>query len=490
MKLTRMPLAIQIWGVFAALTLLVFALLAVMLPVMLKDFFTEQLYRILIDSQAQFHVAEKQAVKPSLSQATREGSRQLPSVGQVPVIIAPEEIRIRMTDHIQVNPDALPQPEKGPLIQHFVLRSNGDAVGELPTVDQPYVSVIRNNALSQEQAVKTYTLRTDKQSLFYVIRKEPSKGQTNYIVSYAWSTYRNALVKALFVRLMWLMVILIVVSWVPCMVLARYLTRPLVQMERHVERLAERDWHEPLATNRRDEIGRLAMAIESMRQRLVRQDKALQYYLQNMSHELKTPIMVIRSYGQSILDGILPEGTLRGSLQVMDQEAERLEGCIRDLLQLNKWNYIATREQCKAPFALRPLVDAVWERLRHRRPDVRWEMDLPDTSWICGDQEQWRVVIENLLDNQLRYARNVISIRAVTEGPGEVTALCIANDGPAMEEDLLREVFEPFRTGPNGQYGLGLAIVRQIAANHRMSVRAANEAAGVAFYLERIRKSG
>ncbi|MCG6197942.1 sensor histidine kinase, partial [Anoxybacillus sp. LAT_38] len=74
-----------------------------------------------------------------------------------------------------------------------------------------------------------------------------------------------------------------------------------------------------------DEIGRLARSIERMRERLVRQDEAQQAFLQDVSHELKTPVMVIRSYAQSILDGIYPRGDLQGSVQVIDSEAERLE---------------------------------------------------------------------------------------------------------------------------------------------------------------------
>jgi len=50
-----------------------------------------------------------------------------------------------------------------------------------------------------------------------------------------------------------------------------------------------------------------------MRQRLVKQDKAQQSFLQNISHELKTPVMVIRSYAQSMLDGIYPDTELKKS---------------------------------------------------------------------------------------------------------------------------------------------------------------------------------
>ncbi|MDF2652859.1 MAG: histidine kinase, partial [Paenibacillus sp.] len=252
-----------------------------------------------------------------------------------------------------------------------------------------------------------------------------------------------------------------------------------------------RDWHEPLETGRTDEIGRLARAIESMRQRLVRQDKAQQFFLQNISHELKTPVMVIRSYVQSIRDNIFPKGTLEGSLDIISKESERLERRIRDLLLLNKLNYLAAHEKPSVLFSVKPIMEDAIERLRYRRADVTWELNMADAAQLHGDQEQWAVAIENLLDNQLRYAESTIHITVdsslenvdlKTESPMPV--IRISNDGPPLDQALADSLFEPFRVGAHGEFGLGLAIVRQIAVNHGMTVRAANEADAVAFYLE------
>lgn len=105
---------------------------------------------------------------------------------------------------------------------------------------------------------------------------------------------------------MLVMLAVFILSWIPSLWLSRYLTRPLVEMETNIARLAEREWHRPFVLDRKDEIGKLARSFENMRIRLVKQDEAQQSFLQNISHELKTPVMVIRSYAQSILDGIYP----------------------------------------------------------------------------------------------------------------------------------------------------------------------------------------
>ncbi|MGF7031695.1 two-component system sensor histidine kinase CssS [Paenibacillus mucilaginosus] len=534
MSVKHWPLSVKLWGVFAALTLFIFGLLALLLPWMLKGFFTDQLYDLLVDSQTNVQLlqrpptgtegAGRQLTAPQVAPKASEtvphpGSKAIPSQNGSPAAEAypgpapdaSREMRIRILPDTGGVQDVVIEPgqailrvqrelkdelEPGmPRIQHFMIR--GDSA-ELPAripIAAPFVEAIEKDAQTQERPLEKYTRNINDQTLFYVIRKEQAGGSASYLVSYTTGSYRNDLVMAMFVRLMLLMVGLIVFSWLPCLVLARYLTRPLVQMERHVGRLAERDWHEPLETARRDEIGRLAQAIESMRQRLVRQDQAQQFFLQNISHELKTPVMVIRSYVQSIQDGIFPRGSLQGSLSVILKESERLERKVLDLLLLNKLNYMSSREKETQAFPLAPVVDDTVQRLRFKRPDIRWEVSVPESAAIRGDPEQWGVALENLLDNQLRYAESVVRLSVDPGDPKEggrsggadgTPVIRIANDGPRLDEETLSRMFEPFQTGEHGQFGLGLTIVRQIAANHGMTVRAVNESDSVAFYLEPI----
>lgn len=230
-----------------------------------------------------------------------------------------------------------------------------------------------------------------------------------------------------------------------------------------------------------------------MRQQLVRQDKAQQFYLQNISHELKTPIMVIRGYVQSIHDGLYPKGTLAGSLAVVMKEADRLERRVRDLLMLNKWNYESSRDRSDQVMKAEPLIVDVIERLKHRRPDVGWELEIDGQAALYGNPEQWQVAFENILDNQLRYVNSRIWI-SVQSGPDAASDedenahvqpfIRIANDGPSLDAEMIDKVFNPFETGGDGQFGLGLAIVRQIADANGMRVWAANENEGVALYME------
>lgn len=506
MRLGNWPLAVKLWGAFASLTLLIFTLLAILLPWTLKGFFTEQLYDILLDTQSGLRVESTKAMTLAIP---AEPIIQLP----VPSFVqgVPMDKRILVVPKMDLNEanSILPNSTmamrataplqatfSGPTIQHFMISgtaASNQTFASSATISEPFMQAMEHDAFAQQLPVEKYTRSIENKSIFYVIRKEGDLTKPNFIVSYAWGNYRNDLVMTMFGRLMLLMVGLIVISWLPCLGIARYFTRPLVQMERHVGRMAERDWHEPISTSRKDEIGRLAKAIESMRQRLVRQDRAQQFFLQHTSHELKTPVMVIRSYAQSIQDGVYPKGTLNESVGVIMKEGERLEKRIRDLLLLNKLNYLTAREKPFQPFEINAVIEDVVERLRYRRPEIMWEMDLAPHTTLLGDQEQWKIALENMLDNQLRYAKSCIRVLVKSQlldnanaikGQPSLSEFCISNDGPLLDQSIADSLFEPFRSGGDGQFGLGLAIVKQIMDHHGMTVRAANQRDGVSFYIE------
>lgn len=490
----NLPLSVQIWSICCGIILCVFILLVSFLPWTLRDFFTRQIYEILQDSQKTVTVVGK-----ALSPGT-----ELPDILFHKAMPFPGEASVRSIRGTPAAP--APDPESGVLsvsdpvsivlrAAPFAVQNDAPVVGHLFLADDlrprtttllptPFLQAVEEDAQGQQEAVKKYSYEIDNKTLFYVIRKEPVQGKEGYVVSYAWGNYRNDLVMTMFWRLMLLMILVFLLSWLPSLWLARYLSRPLVQMEKHVSRIAERNWHEPFTLDRKDEIGKLARTFENMRKRLVRQDKAQQSFLQHVSHELKTPVMVIRSYAQSILDGIYPKETLDGSILVINREAERLERRIRDLLYLSKLNYITTREAKFEPFHFAEVLRDCVDRFRCRRPELQWDLDIADIS-ITGDREQWGVAIENLLDNQTRYADKRITLSLATrQNTQRMAVLRIWNDGPPIEPRFMERLFEQYHTGKDGEFGLGLAIIKHIADAHQAKIWAANEANGVAFYIE------
>jgi two-component system sensor histidine kinase CssS len=345
------------------------------------------------------------------------------------------------------------------------------------TFSPQQLDTFRAEAMAQTEETARYKMQIEDSSILYQIRKVKINNKTFYIFSYLWDTYPKELVKALYSKLLYVILLILLISWLPSMWLIRYVSRPLGLMVKQVKRIADRDWHEPLVPLiRGDEIGQLSSSIETMRQKLVQQDQAQQSFLQHISHELKTPIMVIRSYTDAIHEGIFPKGDLTGSIEVIDQEALRLEHRVQNLLYLTKLDYLRAHPgPDKVELDLSQVIQETVERLRWKRPELEWNVELAPLM-IHGYDEQWMIAMENLIDNQIRYADSEIRMDLVNTAEG--TMLRVGNDGPPISEDTKAMLFQPFQKGKGGKFGLGLMIVKRTADLHHVQIEVLNDKSG------------
>ena len=444
------PLSVQIWIVFAAITLCISILLSILLPLALRDFFTKEIYANIESSQdLLFNRFDDQFYEDFFENEGLENTRQkLENIRTVKHFIIYDENQIILSSHLSMD----------------------------------FLNKVKDEIRAQKNVRQRYSGEVDNEKIFYVITKGKALNQDVYLISYMWDSYREDLVQTLFKKLVFTMAIVFLLSWIPAIWLSKYLSKPLVALERRVEKLANHDWNEPVELNRSDEIGKLGESIEELRNQLIYQDEAQQSFLQHISHELKTPVMVIRSFAQAIKDGIYPKGDLDCSVSVIDEEAERLEKRIGNLLYMTKLDYLSNHELTKEIISLDELIQEVVDRLSWNRPELEWHLNLSKVN-IRGDSELWRVVIENLLDNQIRYAISEITISLAVENEKD-GLLKIWNDGPNIEPEVLDSLFGEFSRGYKGEYGLGLAIVYRIISLHDCNIWVENEDCGVSFYIE------
>ncbi|KEZ48600.1 sensor histidine kinase [Metabacillus indicus] len=439
-------LAFQIWIVISGILLLISLVLMIIFPTTLRNFFTNEIYNTIENEQ---HI---------LTEYRLQGDMDM--------------------DPLNPNGEKL-SPDRS--VQHIILPENAPFFYNEKKLPLRFLQETQSLAARQEAITEEYSRVIGDERLFFVIKKVSLDGQPAFLLSYAWDSYRNDLVLTLFKQLVLVMIIVFLFSWLPSIWLAKYLSRPLVSLEKDVKRISNEDWHEPVILERSDEIGKLGSSIEQMRQRLVKKDEAQRTLLQNISHDLKTPVMVIRGYAKSVNDGIYPKGDLTSTMEVIEEESERLEKKIKDLLYITKLDYLSSRNASKEKLYLNRIVQEVIERIRWSRQELDYSIQLEEAV-IHGDQELWMKLLENLFENQLRYADTIIGAKLTREGSDYL--LKIWNDGPPIEEDILVHLFEPFHKGSNGEFGLGLNIVKRIAELHGGKVWAVNEHGLSTFYVK------
>lgn len=299
-----------------------------------------------------------------------------------------------------------------------------------------------------------------------------------YLISKTYSDNMDKLENVLVNSVVYITVIVVGFFFIVLMMWVITLIHPLNQIRNYIERVKLGKDAE-LHVNRKDEIGELADALVSMRDELLRQEKTKEEMIHNISHDLKTPIATIKSYGESIKDGIYPYDTLEKSVDVIIENADRLEAKVHSLLFMNRVEYLISQDCEGISSNMQEIVETVVQNTKFIKPEITIQTDLEEV-WFDGLDEPWRVAVENILENALRYAKTTIDIHL-----SEEEGLTIANDGPCMDEDRIKVLFKPYEKGQGGKFGLGLSIVSKVVNANHYEVCGENTADGVIFRINK-----
>ena len=118
---------------------------------------------------------------------------------------------------------------------------------------------------------------------------------------------------------------------------------------------------------------------------------------------------LIKSYSQSVKDDIYPYGDKNSSMDVIIENADRLENKVHSLLYMNRVEYLISQDAEGVVTNMKEVVEKVLLNIAVIRSDIRIETELEEI-FFDGLLESWRVVVENILENALRYAQSVIII--------------------------------------------------------------------------------
>ncbi|MBB6449544.1 two-component system sensor histidine kinase CssS [Geomicrobium halophilum] len=454
----RMNLTRRIWLSFLALLVLLGLSLTIIYPLSIQGTLTEETYRIIEQHQ-------QQLVSPLSGQFSPP-----------------------TTDDALIDP----QSERDVGTIYIADQVGGSATGEdledileaLPEEVEDAVPEMVDQAFAQEQGTGRYEVTNQDSTIFYVVTQVDAGDDEDVdeilYISFMLDSYRDSMVNQLWENLVYLMLITAAFSLLPVMWLTRYLRKPLRLLGSHFEQIAKRNWKEPFHWEGDEDFQKLSDQFELMRQNLIRYDNAQKTFIQHASHELKTPIMVVKTYAQSVKDGVLPKKTVEETMDVILQESNRMDQRVKDMLYFTKLGNLKKETINLEDLSFGALAYRLEERYRLQRDDLQFVVQGADIIFK-GDREHIQVLLENLIENAMRYAESTIWIRA--EQTKEEVILIVENDGDPIDEEDMQTMFDPFRKGNKGQFGLGLAIVRQITELHHGRHGVVNENGRVSFQM-------
>lgn len=407
----------------------------------------------------------------------------------------------------------VPLADCGPALEDFVREAGADVTLAAPDGGIVFSNVqLAGEALAEDAAATdvteaTIAVTTAEQATLTaeVFFSDQARSYTLYVTPRLEA--ENVAVRALIQMAPWVLLTLLLFSLLGAFVYSRYITRPIVQMSDIAGKMADMDFDWKCQETREDEIGHLGRSLNQMAAKLsqaleelkasnaalrgeVEQERALDLqrraFFAAASHELKTPVTILRGHLSGLLDGIGIYQDQEKYLARSLQTTARMEHLIQEILMVSR---MEVRDSA-LPLERVDLSAITEEQLALaadllEQKNLRVAADLSPALMVDGERTMLAKAIGNLLANAVLYSPCGENIRIWSGTKDDAPTLIIENTGVHIGEDALPHLFDAFyreersRNRQTGGSGLGLYLVRITLERHGASCAIDNTAAGV-----------
>lgn len=204
------------------------------------------------------------------------------------------------------------------------------------------------------------------------------------------------------------------------------------------------------------------------------QEEQRSTFISVISHELQTPIAIIKGYASTLArpDAVLNPEALHSRLLAVEEEADRLNKLVGNLLYASRIQAGGLQMEI-APLDLRPLIEGVTHRLQVKSPDISVTLNLPpNLPTVMADRDRIEEILQNLLDNAIKYSPNRRSITVACRTTGDEVIVSVSDMGMGISLRDQEQIFDRFHRAGNSEArstqgaGLGLYICRAIVEAH------------------------
>lgn len=264
--------------------------------------------------------------------------------------------------------------------------------------------------------------------------------------------------------------------------ISKKISAPFSSMNQHIRAIAERNFSNKINILVDDELQELVNNINVMSEKLETYDKAQKTFLQNVSHEFRTPIMSIQSYAEGIKYEVVDKNT---AADIIIDESKRLTHLVEDLLYLSRLDTIEENYHFDN-LDFNELINSCVERMNGIaiKNNIKITTSTSNEEVIVyADEEKLFRAITNVISNCIRYANSIVEIKSEIIDNNKVK-LTISDDGPGFETSELPNIFERFYKGKKGNFGLGLSISKNVIEKLNGKIAAMNSDSGALFIIE------
>ncbi|SHH27488.1 sensor histidine kinase [Clostridium grantii] len=311
---------------------------------------------------------------------------------------------------------------------------------------------------------------------------------------------------------MYFYIVAFVISLILSIIYSRMVSRPLRKVTKTAKKMSRLDFSEKCEVTSQDEIGRLAetlnflsanleLALNSLKksnkklkidiEKEKKIEKMRREFIASISHELKTPITLIEGYAEGFKDGIFEDEEKDYYIDVILDEARKMEVMVADMLQLSKYES-GNIELHIEEFDIIPLINKIIKKMSTSQVNDK-KLNLITDFYekeilVKADIQRIEGVINNFFTNAIRHTQQDGNIYVNIKDDKSRIFIEVENEGSFIPEEEKNKIWNKFykidKSGNKkfGGTGLGLAIVKNILELHKSTFGVENTEKGVKFY--------
>ena len=294
-------------------------------------------------------------------------------------------------------------------------------------------------------------------------------------------------------QMMLIFVIIAAAALLCALIFSRIITNPIAALMRGINRMSKGDFSARVPVKGSGEMKQLALAFNSMSEKLETLDQSRNQFVSNASHELKTPLATMKIMLESLIYQPDMDKELRTEfMNDINSEIDRLSNIVSDLLTLVKMDSGSVKLN-RENLSIAALVKENAHRLQPiaEQKGQQISLTISDSCDIYADRSKLNQVIYNLMENAVKYTQQDGMVKVTLAKQGHDARLTVTDNGPGIPKEHLPHIFDRFyrvdkaRSREKGGTGLGLSIVYQLVLLHGGSIRVeSEEGKGCSFIVE------
>lgn len=274
------------------------------------------------------------------------------------------------------------------------------------------------------------------------------------------------------------LLVLFLISLLVLIVYILFVQRPIRKLTKAVQRYHKGDYSKPVMIQQNDELGFMAASFNYMAHELQTLEDDQRKFVSNISHDFRSPLTSIKGYAQAMADGTIPVEMQDKYLNIIIFETERLEKLTQNLLELNKYGskgYFLDFASFDLNHCIKMTVQSFEQISKEKQ--ISFHLILTgSTLMVDADLGRIQQVLQNLIDNAIKFSHHNSSIFIETTVRGDKVYVSIKDHGIGIPKDSIHKIWERFyktdlsRGKDKKGTGLGLSIVKEIISAHKENI--------------------